>query len=112
MTGWVNPPDGFQADLDALPDDVTRKMAIRLANLVRLGKEHGKPLDKRVATGDLSDCLKVYFDPAPVRGQKPRFRLVYRLVTNDMQLVSVQPVSVGRREGLDAYLRAAKNLGR
>ncbi|WP_375399431.1 hypothetical protein [uncultured Amnibacterium sp.] len=26
--------------------------------------------------------------------------------------MAVQPIAVGRREGLDAYLRAARNLGR
>ena len=58
----------------------------------------------------LSDCFKLYFDP--VGRQKPRFRLVYRIVVGAAGEQRVQPVSVGRRGDLDAYLRAARNLGR
>ncbi|WP_375405103.1 hypothetical protein [uncultured Amnibacterium sp.] len=104
------PPAGFQADMDALPDDSTRRMALLLAQSIRDGKVHGVPLERRASTGDLSDCFKVYFDPRG--GTKPRFRLVYRLRSSELQVVPVQPVAVGRREGLDAYLRAAQNLGR
>lgn len=104
------PPQGFQADMDALPDDSTRRMALLIAQSVREGTVHGVPLDRRASTGDLSDCYKVYFDPRG--GIKPRYRLVYRLRSSGLQVVAVQPVAVGRREGLDAYLRAARNLGR
>jgi hypothetical protein len=104
------PPAGFAEDMVALPDDQTRRMALLLANLIRSGKVNGVRLDERVATGDLSDCFKIYFDPQG--GIKPRYRLVYRVRSRGLQVVAVQPVAVGRREGLDAYVRAAKNLGR
>ena len=110
MTRFAKPPRGFQADLDALPDDATRVKALEMAVLVRDGKVRGHSLDDRVATGDLSDCFKLYFDT--VGGIKPRFRLVYRECRDGVQLVAVQPDAVGFREGLDAYTRAAKNLGR
>ena len=68
------------------------------------------PITLSASTGDLSDCFKLYFDP--VGRQKPRFRLVYRIVVGAAGEQGVQPVSVGRRGDFDAYLRAARNLGR
>jgi hypothetical protein len=101
---------GFQADLDALPDFATRKMALDMLVLVRDGKVRGLPLDSRVRTADLSDCYKLYFDPDG--SDKPRFRLVCRFTPTEVHAVAVEAVAVGRRASLDAYLRAAANLGR
>jgi hypothetical protein len=101
---------GFQADIDALPDLATRKMALDMLVLVRDGKTRGRPLDDRVSTGDLSDCYKLYFDPDG--SGKPRFRLVYRYTPTEVAAVAVEAVAVGRRADLDAYRRAITNLGR
>lgn len=60
--------------------------------------------------GDLSDCRKIYFDTD--NNQKPRYRLVYRLTPNEVRAVAVEAVAVGERRSLDAYVRAAKSLGR
>lgn len=101
---------GFQADIDALPDLATRKMALDMLVLVRDGKTRGRPLDDRVSTGDLSDCYKLYFDPDG--SGKPRFRLVYRYTPTEVAAVAVEAVAVGRRAQLDAYRRAIANLDR
>lgn len=101
---------GFQADIDALPDLTTRKMALDMLVLVRDGKTRGRALDDRVSTGDLSDCYKLYFDPDG--SGKPRFRLVYRYTPTEVAAVAVEAVAVGRRADLDAYRRAITNLGR
>lgn len=101
---------GFQQDIDALPDLPTRKMALDMLVLVRDGQVRGEKLDSRVATADLGDCFKLYFDP--VGAGKPRFRLVYRYMPDEIHAVAVEAVAVGRRENLDAYRRAAANLGR
>lgn len=101
---------GFQADIDALPDLPTRKMALDMLVLVRDGKTRGRPLDDRVSTGDLSDCYKLYFDPDG--SGKPRFRLVYRYTPTEVAAVAVEAVAVGRRAQLDAYRRAIANLDR
>ncbi|WP_030147768.1 hypothetical protein [Mycetocola saprophilus] len=101
---------GFQEDLDALPDLRTRKMTIDLIVAIRDGTVRGVPLDDRVATGDLRDCFKLYFDP--IGNVKPRFRLVYRFASDGIAVVAVQAVAVGRRQGLDAYFRAARRLDR
>lgn len=101
---------GFQADIDALPDLATRKMALDMLVLVRDGKARGRLLDDRVSTGDLGDCYKLYFDPDG--SGKPRFRLVYRYTPTEVAAVAVEAVAVGRRADLDAYRRAIANLGR
>jgi len=101
---------GFQQDIDALPDLQTRKMVLDQLVLVRDGKRTGVKLDARVATADLGDCYKLYFDPDG--SGKPRFRLVYRYTPDEVQAVAIEAVAVGRLENLDAYLRAAENLGR
>lgn len=101
---------GFQQDIDALPDLATRKMALDMLVLVRDGKVRGEPLDSRVATGDLTDCYKLYFDPDG--SGKPRFRLVYRYTPNEVTAVALEAVAVGLRANLDAYQRALANLGR
>lgn len=109
MIPFDKPPAGFAEDMAALPDDQTRRMALLLANSIRSGKVTGVGLDERVATGNLAGCFKVYCDPQG--GIKPRYRLVYRVRSLGLQTVAIQPIAVGRREGLDAYLRAARNLG-
>ncbi|GAA2227023.1 hypothetical protein N1031_03345 [Herbiconiux moechotypicola] len=101
---------GFQDDINDLPDLATRKMAIDMLVHVRSGRVRGVALEERAVTGDLGDCFKLYFDPDGSR--KPRFRLVYRFTPNEVQAVAVEAVAVGRRQGLEAYLRAAVRLGR
>ena len=101
---------GFQQDIDALPDLATKKMALDMLVLVRAGKVSGVKLDSHVGTGDLGDCYKLYFDPDG--SDKPRYRLVYRFTPDELSAVAIEAVAVGRREKLDAYLRAIANLGR
>lgn len=101
---------GFQQDIDALPDQQTKKMALDMLVLVRAGKIKGVKLDSHVDTGDLGDCYKLYFDPDG--SGKPVYRLVYRYTPNEISAVALEAVAVGRRDGLDAYTRAIANLGR
>lgn len=101
---------GFQQDVNALPDLRTRKMALDMLVLVRDGAVAGVQLDQRVATGDLGDCYKLYFDPEGVG--RPRYRLVYRYTPDEVTAVALEAVAVGRRANLDAYSRAVANLGR
>lgn len=89
-------------------------LAVRVIGLLALvasGDLAGLPLEERKFTADLSDCRKIYFDLDP-RELRPRFRLVYRLLPNEDRATRVQAVAVGRRADLDAYARAARNLGR
>lgn len=101
---------GFQNDIDALPDERTKKMALDMLVLVRDGRASGVKLDSRVDTGDLGDCYKLYFDPDG--SGKPRYRLVYRYTPDEINALAIEAVAVGQRAGLDAYRRALANLGR
>lgn len=103
--------EGFEADLRALPSHELMVLTLELIGLIKKRELRGSPLDELSHTGDLSDCLKVYFD-LPEYEDKPRYRLVYRELEGRYNVVSVQAVSVGERKNLDAYLRALKNLGR
>lgn len=91
----------------------------RLVGFQRLMDVHkdrirGLALGNHGDVGDLSDCFKIYFDPSPDFQDSPRFRLVYQHTEAGVAGISVQTVGVsaGRRSGLDAYHRAAANLGR
>ena len=79
---------------------------------VSTSKLEGVPLEDHPSVGDLSDCRKVYFDEDDEG--KPRFRLVYRLLPNEVEAIEVEAVAVavGRRAAMDAYVRAARRLGR
>ena len=101
---------GFEDDLFALPSRAHMVRALTLLVEVSRGNLIGRELEKLGATGDLSDCRKVYFDVD--NNQKPRYRLVYRLTPNEVRAVAVEAVAVGERLNLDAYVRAVRNLGR
>lgn len=95
---------GFQDDIDALPDERVKKIALDMLVLVRGGKVSGVKLDARVDTGELGDCYKLYFDPDG--SGKPRYRLVYRYTPDEINAVAIEAVAVGGRANLDAYWRA------
>lgn len=102
---------GIQEDFDALPPSV-REKAMQVFIDVSIGEVAGVPLGELASVGDLSDCFKVYFDVDPEIRQ-PRYRLVYRLLPEGaVEVVSAELVAVGRRAVLDAYVRAARRLGR
>ncbi len=94
----------------ALPSRALMERALTLLVEVSRGNLAGHQLEKLIATGDLSDCRKIYFDTD--NNQKPRYRLVYRLTPSEVRAVAVEAVAVGERRSLDAYVRAARNLGR
>lgn len=101
---------GFEGDLFSLPSRAHMERALTLLVEVSRGNLTGQPLEALIATGDLSDCRKVYFDVD--NNHKPRYRLVYRLTPTEVRAVAVEAVAVGERRNLDAYVRAARNLGR
>ena len=102
---------GFKRDFDELPSDKVRKLTLQVIADLKQGERKGQPLDELSHTGDISDCFKLYFD-FPNHESKPRYRLVYREQVGKYTLVDLEMVAVGKRENLDAYLRALKNLYR
>lgn len=97
-------------DFARLPSDNLRRRAIAILVDVSNGAKLGAPLEHRASVGHLSDCFKVYFDEDDARA--PRFWLVYRLLPDAVTAVEVQAVAVGRRAATQAYVDAARRLGR
>lgn len=103
------PGEGFQRDIDELPQAAKEALIVTIRHVLD-GEERGRPLDARTSTADLSDCRKVYFDYDT--RVKPRYRFVYQETPQGITGLTVVAIAVGKRDGLDAYLRAARNLGR
>ena len=82
-------------DVKNLASENLKRRAIQILVDVSRGEVKGKPLMDHPSVGDLSDCRKVYFDDQD--GGKPRFRLVYRLLPNEVEAVEVEAVAVGLR---------------
>ena len=97
-------------DIKNLSSENLKRRAIQIIVDVSNGVLEGRPLEDHPTVGDLSDCRKVYFDDQ--EEDKPRFRLVYRLLPNEVQAVSVEAIAVGRRRLMDVYVQAARRLGR
>ena len=102
--------DEFETDLFALPDAETMRTALFWMNRIADGSSRGTRLADHPLVGDLGDCWKFYFDLDPA--VRPRYRLVYRLLPDEVRATTVEAVAVGERADLDAYLRAGRNLGR
>jgi hypothetical protein len=68
------------------------------------------PLKEHPLVGDRWDCCKVHFDEDEDRW--PRFRLVYRLLPDEIAAVEVEAIAVGRRAAMAPYVEAARRLGR
>ena len=97
-------------DIQDLPDNENRLLALQTIKGITLGKIHGAPLSDRKSTDDLSDCKKVLFDTR--RDIPPRFRIVYREREQGVEIVLIEVLAVGERFGLEAYLSAALRLNR
>jgi hypothetical protein len=97
-------------DVKNLPSENLKRRAIQIIVDVSIGGLEGRPLEDHPSVGDLSDCRKVYFDDQ--EDGKPRFRLVYRLLPNEVEAVEVEAVAVGRRRLMEVYVEAARRLGR
>jgi hypothetical protein len=97
-------------DVKNLPSENLKRRAIQIIVDVSKGELEGRPLADHPSIGDLSDCRKVYFDDQ--EDGKPRFRLVYRLLPNEVEAVEVEAVAVGRRRLMEVYAEAARRLGR
>ncbi|WP_456789176.1 hypothetical protein [Cellulomonas sp. P5_C5] len=99
-------------DIRSLPGTEAQRAAINAVADVRTGRRVGVPLDFHAATGDLRDCRKLYFD-VPGTGDRPRFRLVYRVIDEgSVEVLAAEVVAIGVRANLDAYVVSATRLGR
>lgn len=100
----------FGDDIRKLPSGNLQRLALQKITDVSHGSLTGIPLEDHPSVGDLSDCRKIYFD---VQDEiAPRYRLVYRLLPNEVEAVCVEAITVGERNVLRVYVEAAKRLGR
>jgi hypothetical protein len=100
-----------KADVARLAEDDAdlANLALRKVRELETGAVEGIPLQDMAATGDLSDCRKLYFGP----GDPPSHRIVYRDLGGgggDIEILEI--VALEAREELYAYLLAAVRLGR
>lgn len=101
---------GFADDVKALPTRRLQEVFLQRLVDISAGRLSGQPLDSHASTGDLTDCRKLYFDE---RGTgRPRCRLVYRLLPDEVEAVEVQAMAAGLRQLMEVYVTAARRLGR
>lgn len=98
-----------RADIEALPSQLLKRVALQRLTDIRAGRLRGEPLSDRARTGPLGDCLKVYFDEdgAP----QPRFRIVYREL-REGRLEVAEIAAVEQRQASYVYQLTASRLGR
>lgn len=98
------------ADILELKEEQIMQKALLTIRKILTAEVVGKELETHRATGNLTDCRKVLFD---VREDiSPRFRVVYREIRDDLEIVAIETLAVGDRFELEAYLKAAIRLGR
>lgn len=68
----------------------------------------GRPLERR-ASGDLSDCRKLYFDE-DTKDPRPSWRIVFRFRPDDRNRVQVQVIAIGPRKDSSVYKAAVARL--
>jgi len=102
---------GVIDDIKALPTIDLQKKAAALLLKVADGTIVGRELDYHVETGDLRDCHKLYFGESGA-ATKPAYRLVYRVLPDAVEAVTMEAVAIGRRQNSEAYVTAAQRLGR
>lgn len=100
----------FRNDIRRLPTANLQRRALQILADVAGGQNLGEQLEDHSSVGDLSDCRKMYFDETCER--KPRYRLVYRLLPDEVTAVEVEAIVVGLRAAMQVYVDAARRLGR
>ncbi len=95
----------------AAEDEALVDAAIARMSELRDNPWAGDDLWERYNLRAVKDCRKLRFDVAERKG-KPRYRIVYRNEPLDGAPGLVRVWSVGPREGLVAYARAATRLTR
>lgn len=114
--------EGPLHDLQQLPSDEARKVALWWLKRVERNPRLGLLLQWQQSTGDLSDCRKIYFEErdepwnvavSPKRSageERARFRIVYRLRPSEARPEYAEVVAIGPKRYV--YVSAARRLGR
>lgn len=97
-------------DLRALPTDKLRWEALRYIVRLRDKPYLGRRLRDHPQLGDLSDCRKIFLDER--HDVDPRWRIVYRLLPDDVRPTVAEVLIVGPRQSETVYRGAVERLGR
>src|SRR4051794_37794280 len=97
-------------DIPALPSQGLKRAAAELLAQLYLDPRIGEPMRERFNMAVLRDSRKVAFDEPGWKG-KPRYRFVFRNEPDDAAVGRTTVLSIGPREDLAAYRRAAARRG-
>jgi len=107
----------FADRFSKLPRDAQKRVLELLGEIANRTPTLGRPCGYQHATGNLSDCRKVYFDTETNR--EPRYRLVYRVLPDELSPQSIEVITVGEKFVHDAagnresiYVRVGELLSR
>ena len=98
-------------DIPALPGQALKRAAAELLAQLYVDPRLGEPMRERLNLAILRDCRTVAFDEPDWKG-KPRYRFVFRNEPDDSAVGRTTVLSIGPREDLAAYKRAATRRGR
>ena len=105
--------DAAFESVERLPEP-HREVAWELLDHLRGAPRYGKPLEARVATGDLAEARSLYvidFERQQI-DWPPTYRIVYRLLPSETEPAKAQVIWAGRRDDLEVYRVAARRLSR
>jgi hypothetical protein len=97
--------------IPALPSQALKRAAAELLARLYVDPRIGEPMRERFNLAILRDCRKVAFDE-PNWTDKPRYRFVFRNEPDDAAVGRTTVLSIGSRDDLAAYKRAAARRGR
>jgi mRNA-degrading endonuclease RelE of RelBE toxin-antitoxin system len=97
-------------DLRNLPTKFLQQVAVDLIYAISRGEIRGQSLQLNTSTGDLSGFFKIYFDTN--KDRSPRYRIVYRLLSEKVLPNTLYIIAVGEREDLKVYKDAIARLNK
>jgi len=83
----------FNERFAKLPREVQKRALQLLGEVANTDPLKGQPCGYQHATGNLSDCRKLYFDDA--QDHDPRYRLVYRVLPTEDVPAEIEAITVG-----------------
>jgi hypothetical protein len=86
-------PTAKQQLLDLPSKELKRRAPELLAEVSKGNPKLGKPCGFAFATGNLSDCRKLYFDEQ--RDMDSRYRIVYRLLPDEDRPKKAEVIRIG-----------------
>lgn len=90
----------FAERFGRLPRDAQARVLELLGEIANRTPTLGLACGYQHATGNLSDCRKLYFDTAT--GVDPRYRLVYRVLPDESAPQTIEVITVGEKFVHDA----------